>query len=505
MSLDGLDSSVLFALVAIPFVWGIALAFFPPESRQAMRVLSAAVSLVLLALSAYVFLGYDKDAADYQFMQEFQWLESLGIALSMGVDGISVPMVFLTGIVTFTGVLISWNISADMPRRMKDFFVLFFLLVSGVYGVFVSLDLFFLFFFYELAVLPMYLLIGVWGSSSDFGTFLRPKEYGAMKLMLYLVAGSILVWVAILAVYVEGGMGTFSLLKLEEATFSEAFQRVFFPMFMVGFGVLAGLWPFHTWSPDGHVAAPTAVSMLHAGVLMKLGAYGIIRLGMDLLPQGMEDWALVLIILGIINVVYGAVAAMGQRDLKYVVGYSSVSHMGYVLVGFATLNSWGMGGAVLQMFSHGIMTALFFALVGAIYDRAHVRDIGILEGLTKRMGLTSAFFAVAGLTSLGLPGLSGFVAELMVFIGAFQSYPIIGALGVIGAAITAVYILRLLGKVFFGPISPQWEHLTDATRLEGFSMAILVVFLVGVGLYPRPWMDLINSGVAPLLERVVGL
>ena len=503
--MDGLDSSVLFALVAIPFVWGLAIALFPPDSRQAIRWLSAAVSLVLLALSAYVFLAYDKDAAGYQFTQEFQWLDSLGITLQMGVDGISVPMVFLTGIVTFTGVLISWNISSDMPRRMKDFFVLFFLLVAGVYGVFVSLDLFFLFFFYELAVLPMYMLIGIWGSSSDFGTFLRPKEYGAMKLMLYLVAGSVLVWVGILAVYVEGGMGTFSFLALQDATFSEGFQIVFFLMFMVGFGVLAGLWPFHTWSPDGHVAAPTAVSMLHAGVLMKLGAYGIIRLGIDLLPQGAQEVMWVLIILGIINVVYGAVAAMGQKDLKYVVGYSSVSHMGYVLVGFATLNALGLGGAVLQMFSHGIMTALFFALVGAIYDRAHVRDIGILEGLTKRMGLTSAFFAVAGLTSLGLPGLSGFVAELMVFIGLFREYPIVGMLGIIGAAITAVYILRLLGKVFFGPISPQWEHLTDATRLEGFSMGILVAFLVGVGLYPKPWMDLINSGVAPLLERVVGL
>ena len=513
MTLEALDSNILFALMAIPFVWGIAVAFFPPENRQAIRMGSAAVSLVLLALSAYVFLGYDKDAAGYQFTQEFQWLDSLGIALSMGVDGISVPMVFLTGIVTFTGVLISWNISSDMPRRMKDFFVLFFLLVAGVYGVFVSLDLFFLFFFYELAVLPMYMLIGIWGSSSDFGTFLRPKEYGAMKLMLYLVAGSILVWVAILAVYDAGDMGTFSFLALQDATFPETFQLLFleidfqyffFLMFMVGFGVLAGLWPFHTWSPDGHVAAPTAVSMLHAGVLMKLGAYGIIRLGFDLLPEGAQDLAWLLITLGIINVVYGAIAAVGQKDLKYVVGYSSVSHMGYVLVGFATLNAFGIGGAVLQMFSHGIMTALFFALVGAIYDRAHVRDIGILEGLTKRMGLTSAFFAVAGLTSLGLPGLSGFVAELLVFIGAFQSYPIIGMLGIIGAAITAVYILRLLGKVFFGPISPQWQNLTDATRLEGFSMAILVAFLVGVGLYPKPWMDLINSGVAPLLERVVG-
>jgi len=401
----------------------------------------------------------------------------------------------------FTGVLISWNVE----HRTKDFFMMFFLLVAGVFGVFVSLDLFFFFFFYELAVLPMYLLIGVWGSSSDFGTFLRPKEYGAMKLMLYLVAGSVLVWIAIIAVYVEGGMGTFSLLRLEEGTFSPTFQRVFFPLFMIGFGVLAGLWPFHTWSPDGHVAAPTAVSMVHAGVLMKLGAYGIIRIGIDLLPQGAQDWMPVLIILGTVNVVYGAVAAMGQRDLKYVVGYSSVSHMGFVLMGFATLNSLGMGGAVLQMFSHGIMTALLFALVGVIYTRTHIRDIGVLEGLAKRMGLTAAFFAVAGLTSLGLPGLSGFVSELMVFLGVFRDYPVLGMLGVVGAAITAVYILRLLGKVFFGPLSPQWENVRDATRLEGFSMGILVVFLLVVGLYPRPWMDLINSGVVPILERVAGL
>ena len=275
--------------------------------------------------------------------------------------------------------------------------------------------------------------------------------------------------------------------------------------------MLAGLWPFHTWSPDGHVAAPTAVSMLHAGVLMKLGAYGIIRVGIDLLPQGADDWMPVLIILGTINVVYGAVSAMGQRDLKYVIGYSSVSHMGYVLMGFATLNALGVGGAVLQMFSHGIMTALFFALVGVIYERTHVRDIGVLQGLTKRMGLTAAFFAVAGLTSLGLPGLSGFVAEVMVFIGVFQDYPLLGVLGIVGAAITAVYILRLLAKVFFGPFDEQWEglldggRLKDATRLEAVPAAILVAFLVVVGLYPRPWMDMIDSGVAPILARVAGL
>ena len=499
--MDTFDSYVLSALVAIPFGWGVLLAFLPGERLQHIRLTSAAVALVVLSLTAYVFLAYDNDPGGYQFIREFRWLDSLGITFSLGVDGISVPMVLLTGIVMFTGVLISWNIE----YRTKDFFMLFFLLVAGVFGVFASLDLFFFFFFYELAVLPMYLLIGVWGSSSDFGTFLRPKEYGAMKLMLYLVAGSILVWVAIIAVYVDGGMGTFSLLALEDGAFSENFQRWVFPLFMIGFGVLAGLWPFHTWSPDGHVAAPTAVSMVHAGVLMKLGAYGILRIGIDLLPQGAQDWMPVLIILGTINVVYGAVAAMGQRDLKYVVGYSSISHMGYVLMGFATLNSMGVGGAVLQMFSHGIMTALLFALVGVIYDRAHIRDIGVLEGLTKRMGLTAAFFAVAGLTSMGLPGLSGFVSELMVFLGVFRDYPVLGMLGIVGAAITAVYILRLLGKVFFGPMGPRWEQLPDATRLEGFSMGILVVFLLVVGLYPRPWMDLINSGVAPILARIGGL
>ena len=499
--MDTFDSYVLISLVVIPFGWGLLLAFLPRERFQHIRLTSAAVALVLLGLTAYVFLAYDSGLGGYQLTREFQWLDSLGVTFSLGVDGISVPMVLLTGIVTFTGVLISWNIE----HRTKEFFVLFFLLVAGVFGVFVSLDLFFFFFFYELAVMPMYLLIGVWGSSSDFGSFLRPKEYGAMKLMLYLVAGSVLVWVALIAVFVEGGGGTFSLLALEDVTFSENFQRIFFPMFMVGFGILAGLWPFHTWSPDGHVAAPTAVSMLHAGVLMKLGAYGIIRIGIDLMPQGAEDWMPVLIILGTINVVYGAVSAMGQRDLKYVIGYSSVSHMGYVFMGFATLNSMGVGGAVLQMFSHGIMTALLFALVGVIYDRTHVRDIEVLGGLTKRMGLTAVFFAVAGLTSLGLPGLSGFVAELMVFLGVFRDYPVLGMLGIVGAAITAVYILRLLAKVFFGPLDPRWEQLPDATRLEGFSMGILVVFLLVVGLYPKPWMDLINSGVAPILARVVSL
>jgi NADH-quinone oxidoreductase subunit M len=268
--------------------------------------------------------------------------------------------------------------------------------------------------------------------------------------------------------------------------------------------VLAGLWPFHTWSPDGHVAAPTAVSMLHAGVLMKLGAYGVLRVGMDLLPEGARAWAPLLVGLGTVNVLYGAVSAMAQRDLKYMVGYSSVSHMGYVLMGLATLEPLGVNGAVLQMFSHGMMTALFFALVGFVYDRAHLRDMTVLEGLSKRMGVTGAFFAVAGLASLGLPGLSGFVAEFLVFVGTFRTYPVLGVLGVVGAAITAVYILRLLARVFFGPLREQWAHLHDASRLEIGATSVLVFFLVLVGLLPWPFLKVIDSGVLPLLQRFGG-
>ena len=498
----------LLVAILIPLVGAVVLAFFPSHRGREIKLFSIMVAAATMIMSVVLFTLYYRSEGGYQFTESFVWLEEpLNISLSLGIDGISAPMVLLTGIVMLAGILVSWNVH----HRPKDFFVLLMLLVSGVYGVFVVRDLFFLFFFYELAVLPMYLLIGVWGSSTDFGTFLRTKEYGAMKLVLYLVAGSVLVWIAILAVYwaaSEAGSATFLMqavagepTALEDINFNESFKHfstLFFPFFMVGFGVLAGLWPFHTWSPDGHVAAPTAVSMLHAGVLMKLGAYGIIRVGLILLPEGAETWMPVLIALGTVNVLYGAVSALSQQDLKYVVGYSSVSHMGYVLMGIATLHPLGVGGAVLQMFSHGLMTALFFALVGAIYDRTHVRDIRVLEGLSKRMGVTAAFFAVAGLTSLGLPGLSGFMAEFLVFVGVFQEYLPLAVLAVIGAAITAVYILRLLAKVFFGPISPRWEHLTDVNRVEMGAMGMLVVVILFVGVWPLPLMEVINEGVDAL-------
>ena len=473
----------------------VVLLFVPERRQPAIRVIATVTGALLLSLSIFVFLSYDHVRGGFQLEEQYSWLPSLGITLHLAVDGISAPMVLLTGIVILCGVLVSLKFTS----RIKDFFILLFVLVGGVYGVFESLDLFFLFFFYEVAVLPMYLLIAVWGASSDFGTFKRPKEYGAMKLVLYLVAGSVPVWVALIATFVEAGKGSFDLLILQQVVYSREFQTLFYPFFMIGFGILAGLWPLHTWSPDGHVAAPTAVSMLHAGVLMKLGAFGIIRVGMTLFPEGAITWTPLLLTLATVNVLYGAVSALGQKDLKYVVGYSSVSHMGYVLMGFSALSAIGMSGAVLQMFSHGVMTALFFALVGAVYDQAHTREIAIFGGLAKRMTIVAAFFAVVGFTSLGLPGFSGFVAEFLIFVGLFQHFPIFGALAVVGAAITAVYILRLLATVFFGPLQERWSTLHDPTRAETLAMVVLVATLVIVGIYPTLLMPTINSGIAPLM------
>jgi NADH-quinone oxidoreductase subunit M len=489
---------VLLATIAVPLFVAVALILVPSKHTNLVRYIAVTTGFVLFGLSAYAFFAYQVATGEpYQFDLQWTWIENVGflgddgITLHLAIAGIGAPMVLLTGIVTFAGTLVSWKID----YRNKDYFILFFVLVAGVFGVFASLDLFFWFFFYELAVLPMYLLIGVWGSSSTFPTFARTKEYSAMKLTMVLVGSSVLIFVAIFAVFVEAGIGTFNLPDLYEVQYDPNFQKIVFPLFLIGCGVLAGLWPFHTWSPDGHVAAPTAVSMLHAGVLMKLGAFGIIRLGMQLMPEGAEFWMPMLIVLGTINILYGAVSAMAQTDLKYMIGYSSVSHMGYVLVGLATMSAVGVNGAVLQMFSHGVMTALMFAMVGVLYDQAHTRDMRAFGGLVKRMPHFVAFFSIAGLASLGLPGLSGFVAEFNVFLGTFQTYPAFGALGILGAAITAVYILRMMSMAFFGEENEKWADLKDMSRVEYASAGLLVAFIVLMGVFPSPFVDRIAETV----------
>ncbi|MRR29369.1 NADH-quinone oxidoreductase subunit M, partial [bacterium] len=347
----------LSVLILLPLLAGVVLLLLPAGKRGLIRGIALGVALVTFAISVFLFAAYDKSAAGYQFVEQMQWVPALGISYHLGVDGFSLPLELLAGIVVLCGVMVSWKVE----DRTREFFAFIMFLASSVFGVFASLDLFVLFFFFELAVFPKYLMIVMWGSP-------KTKEYGGMKLTLYLFLGSVVALVGVLAIYFSSGLHTFDLLALEKAGFGLAVQKLWFPFIFIGFGVLGGLFPFHSWAPDGHVAAPTAVSMLLAGVEMKVGAFAALRAGLMLLPDGMRFWAPLVLILATINVVYGAFIAMIQTDFKYVIGFSSVSHMGLVFIGFATLTPEGLTGAGLQMFSHGIMTALFFSVVGMVYD-----------------------------------------------------------------------------------------------------------------------------------------
>jgi len=429
---------------------------------------------------AVLWAKFDPARPGYQFVELRPWVPAFGISWHNGVDGLNLPLLALTAVVYLTGVLVMW----ELKERVKEFFAFMTLLVVGVFGVFMTLDLFFFVFYYEVAVLPMYLLIAIWGSTR--------KEYGAMKLTLYLLVGTALVVPAALAIYWGAGLGSFDLTRLATAHYGRHFQLLVYPFLFVGFGILAGMWPLHTWSPVGHVAAPTAVSMLHAGVLMKLGAYGILRVAMPVLPAGAEYWAHATAILATVNIVYGAFVALAQTDLKFVIGYSSVSHMGIVLLGLSTLSEAGVNGAVFQMFSHGIMTALFFAAVGYIYDRLHTRDVGQLGGLSRTMPVASAFFIIAALTGAGVPGFSSFWAELLVFLGALRTFPVLAIVVVAALSITLAYSIRVIVLAFFGEPRAALPRAPDIGLFQSVPRAILVGFLLLLGFVPHLILDVIE-------------
>jgi NADH-quinone oxidoreductase subunit M len=485
---------ILSVIVFTPILTALILLMIPGERKNEIRVTALAAAVIALALSAWVYFSYDIAQGGYQLIEKYDWLPALGISYHVGVDGMNAPLVLLTGIVMFTGVLISWKID-DRPR---EFFAFMFILATGVFGVFVTLDLFMLFFFYEIAVFPMYLLIAIWGWKVT-------REYAAMKLTLYLFIGSVIALVGALAMYFVSGLGTFDMLALEQANFSPEFQKIVFPFVFMGFAVLGGIFPFHNWSPDGHVAAPTAVSMFHAGVLMKLGAFAALRVGVMLLPEGAKEHMWWVILLALVNVVYGAFIASIQTDFKYVIGFSSVSHMGLVTMGFATLSREGMMGAGVQMFSHGVMTALFFAVVGMVYDQAHTRQIPELSGFRKVMPLVTLAFIVGGLVSMGMPGFSGFVAEFPIFMGVWKTYPWIAIVAAISIVITAAYIIRIIGKVFFGNLPAEFaDHVHDVTALDKIALVFLSAILILVGVYPSIMTPLVESGVQNILRLLGG-
>ena len=482
---------VLSIIVLAPVAGAILIALFGKKA-WVPRAIALTVGVISLAGSIWVYATLDRTHVGYQFVESVPWIPSLGVSYTLGVDGISAPMLVLTALVIFTGALVSWNVE----ERQREYFALLLLLVTGVFGVFASVDAFLLFFFYEMAVLPMYLLIAVWGSTR--------KEYSAMKLSLFLFAGSAILMIVLALTYWAVGANTFDMRVWALHPFGAAFQQWVFLATLVGFGTLIPLWPLHTWSPDGHVAAPTAVSMLHAGVLLKIGAYGLIRLGMTLFPQGWAHWAWLMAIIGLINVVYGAFCAMNQKDLKYVLGYSSVSHMGYVILGLAVGGRFGLTGAVFQMFAHGVMTALFFALIGYVYEKAHTRRIADISGLMKRVPLVAACFVIAGASSMGLPSTAGFVAELLVYVGLVIKSPWIAAIAFVGVVVTAAYVLRVLSTILLGDPSEAVEHIQDAPPLRFAPMAILAATIMLVGLFPASLYDTITSGIAPLLVKLGG-
>jgi NADH-quinone oxidoreductase subunit M len=563
---------VLSMIIFIPIIAAVIILFFKSEQKDLIRGIAIAAAGAVFILSLFVFLNYNNQvsavAANQEalmaaggtsvgtqmfketlaFEERVPWISSLGISYHLAVDGLSAPMVLLTGMVAVAGVLVSWRIE----DRAREFMAFFLLLVAGVYGVFVAVDLFVLFFFYELAIFPMYLLIATWG-------WVQLREYAAMKLTLYILVGSVVALIGVIAMVITAsaffageGAAIFEAAKAAGILPSDAtpfsfdmtsitlaaengafdvlgyagvdgltFAKLWFPFVFLGFGVLAGVFPFHNWSPDGHVAAPTAVSMIHAGVLMKLGAYAALRCGVQLLPEGAHVHLPWIVFLTLINVVYGAFIAFRQRDFKYVIGFSSVSHMGLVSMGFASMNLVGMTGAGLQMFSHGAMTALFFGCVGMVYDRAHTRDIPSLGGFIKVMPWVGFAFILGGLTSMGMPGLSGFVAEFPIFagiwaaseqitltIGAFQLsnyYSVIVVLAALGIVITAAYVLRVTAAVFFGAFDrAKFPDVDDVTVREKFVLVFLGAPLVILGVYPAVMEPMLQAGVRPVLA-VLGL
>ena len=483
-------------LVLLPLLTALGVLFC--RGLKQVRTVSLLGASVQLVLSIFLLVAYRTGSASPEtqmaFEENYSWFGTLGINYHIGVDGISIAMILLTAFVVLAGVLVSWK----QETLNKEYFFLLMLLSVGAYGFFISLDLFTLFFFLEIAVIPKYLLIGIWGSGK--------KEYSAMKLALMLMAGSSLVFVGLAGIYFN--TGTFDILEIAKTPMSIGVQKLFFPFAFIGFGIFTALFPFHTWVPDGHSSAPTAASMFLAGISMKLGGYGCLRVATYLMPDAAQSYSWIIIVLATIAIIYGAFATMMQTDLKYINAYSSVSHCGFVLLGIGMLTKTSINGAVLQMVSHGLMTALFFAAIGMIYERTHTRVVAQLGGLLKVTPFISTVFVIAGLCSLGLPGFSGFVAEVTVFMGSWENpdlwYRFATILACASIVVTAVYILRATGKTIMGPMSSAYETVQDASWNEKLAASILIAGIIIIGIAPFLVTQLITPGTEIMMTQLSG-
>lgn len=507
---------ILFSL----FLGAAVLIFIPNRQALLVRAVAATAGLVSMLASFYLFYAYDTAKGGFQFVQRYVWSEELGIAFYLGVDGIGTPMVLASTILLFAGVFISWHIK----DRTKEFYIFLLILAAATVGVFMSLDLFFLYFFYEMSVIPMYVLLGVWGSHTkgyldmtdpdgrqkrDSVGFLlnfaaNSKEYAAMKLTLFLSAGAVVALMGILLIYEFSGLRTFDILVLrEQARFSEPLATIIWLLVFFGFASIAPLWPLHSWSPVGHAAAPAATSMLHAGVLMKLGHFSIIRVAYEILPETTRELMPIAAVLCIFSIIYGGLVAFYAKDTKYVIGYSSSSHMGYVFLGMAALDYISLTGAVLYMFAHALATGMLFAMAGWVYDQTHTRDIPSLGGLRNRMPFVAACFMVACMASIGMPGTVNFVAEIAILVGSWNRYPVQVIIAVIGIVLTLAYLFRMMRGVFYGPMEEKYRHANDTVAwVDRLPLLLMIGCSVTFGIFPGRFLDVIQSGVTPLLARI---
>ena len=511
------EGHLLSAILFAPFVGAVLLFLIPNSQRALVKAIAIAATGVSFLLSFYLLYAYKHEAGGYQFQEQYIWSKELGISFYLGVDGISVPLILASSILVFCGVFISWHIQ----DRLKEFYIFLMILASATIGVYVSLDLFFLYFFYEMSVLPMYMLLSMWGSHTKgyldmtdtakrdsvgfiFNFAKNSKEYAAMKLTLFLSAGAVFALLGILLIYTTSGLQTFSIPELAaHGQIPQNMRTIIWFLIFFGFASIAPIWPLHSWSPVGHAAAPAAVSMLHAGVLMKLGHFSIIRVAFEILPETTRQWMVVAAILCIFSIIYGGLVAYFQRDIKYVIGYSSSSHMGFIFLGMAALNVISLTGAVLYMFAHALATGMLFALAGWIYDQTHTRDIPSLGGLGRRMPFVMGAFIVALAASVGLPTTVNFIGELMIVVGSWTVYPVQTVIALLGIALTMGYLMRMFHGLFFGELDVQYVHVKDHSPVvDRLPLVVMMACSIYFGIFPSHFIDVITSGVAPLVAKI---
>ena len=510
----------LLIILFAPFLGALALIFVSNRQVSLVRGIAAGSAFVSLAASVYLFYAYDSVKGGYQFIQRIEWSRQLGISLHLGVDGIGTPLVLASGILLFAGIFVSWHIK----DRMKEFYIWILILAAATIGVFMSLDLFFLYFFYEMSVIPMYLLLGMWGSHTkkylemtdpeglkqrdsvgfifNFGA--NSKEYAAMKLVLFLSAFAVAALMGILLIYKFSGLNTFDILILrEKAHFSGPLATLIWLLIFFGFASIAPIWPLHSWSPVGHAAAPAATSMLHAGVLMKLGHFSIIRVAFEILPETTRELMPIAAVLCIFSIIYGGLVAYYAKDTKYVIGYSSSSHMGYVFLGMAALVYISLSGAVIYMFAHDMATGMLFAMAGWVYDQTHTRDIPSLGGLSNRMPFISAAFVIGCMASIGMPGTVNFIAEVMIIVGSWNKYPFQVVVAVLGIVLTMAYLFKMMRGLFYGSMAEKYSHSHDAVAVvDRMPLLIMITVSISFGIFPGHLYSVVRSGVDPLIARI---